>query len=490
MKRDFLIFICCSLLMGACAHRPGISSKEFKGYIAESPVFRTHFTGFALYDTEQEEMVYTHQADKYYTPASNTKIFTLYAALKLLGDSIPALEYRISGDSLLFTGTGDPTFLHPDIMDLDTTYAQQVYHFLKNREEQLVYVPRPTEDKYFGPGWAWSDYNFYYSPEKSVFPIYGNIVRFQFMKGFNKPLASPVFFTSYIDGFPDPEAPYAVFRAQHENYFSYAFKEDSLSFERDVPFIQSDELTAKLLADTLRKNVQRLKPKRKSLMESPMESRVELQVESPLESLSASQRGSAPDALPGLENHSQEGFPVFTQKLYSLPVDSVYKQMMHASDNFFAEQLLMLCSSVFKDTLSTEWTINYMKKHYLNDLPDEPVWRDGSGLSRYNLQTPRTMVALLQKVDEELSDERIKDIFPAGGESGTISAWYANPEGGEPFVFAKTGTLSNMSALSGFLYTKSGKKLIFSFLYNNYITSTLPLKQETEKILQDIYLNY
>ena len=472
MKRDFLIFICCSLLMGACAHRPGISSKEFKGYVAESPVFRTHFTGFALYDTEQEGMVYTHQADKYYTPASNTKIFTLYAALKLLGDSIPALEYRISGDSLLFTGTGDPTFLHPDIRDLDTTYAQQVYHFLKNREEQLVYVPRPTEDKYFGPGWAWSDYNFYYSPEKSVFPIYGNIVRFQFMKGFNKPLASPVFFTSYIDGFPDPEAPYAVFRAQHENYFSYAFKEDSLSFERDVPFIQSDELTAKLLADTLRKTVQLMK-------EWPVE---------PITQLISYHTDN--DSLMVIEVDAQEKFPVLTQKLYSLPVDSVYKQMMHASDNFFAEQLLMLCSSVFKDTLSTEWTINYMKKHYLNDLPDEPVWRDGSGLSRYNLQTPRTMVALLQKVDEELSDERIKDIFPAGGESGTISAWYANPEGGEPFVFAKTGTLSNMSALSGFLYTKSGKKLIFSFLYNNYITSTLPLKQETEKILQDIYLNY
>ncbi len=441
-----LTFLLAATLLGACAARPGISTREFRQDVELSPVFANNFTGFALYDTGLDEMVYTYQADKYYTPASNTKIFTLYASLKLLGDSIPALEYREEGDALFFTGTGDPTLLHPDIQDIDTTYAQQVYHFLKDSEKQLVYVPRPTEDQYFGPGWSWSDYNFYYSTERSVLPLYANVVRFDFMKGFNKPLVSPDYFTSYVQGFADPEAPYSVVRRQYENYFSFRPKEDTLQFSRDVPFIQSAELAARLLQDTLRRNI---------LLRTP-----------------------------------EDSLPAFTRKLYSLPADSVYKRMMQDSDNFFAEQLLMVCSSVFRDTLSTEWTIDYVQENYLADLPDEAVWVDGSGLSRYNLQTPRSIVALLRKVDEELSDARIRTIFPAGGESGTIRSWYPNPEGGEPFVFAKTGTLSNKSALSGFIYTKSGKKLIFSFLHNNYITSTAPLKREMEKILQDIYLHY
>ena len=51
--------------------------------------FQRSFTGFALYDTEREEMVYTYQANKYFTPASNTKIFTLFAGLKMLGSQLP-----------------------------------------------------------------------------------------------------------------------------------------------------------------------------------------------------------------------------------------------------------------------------------------------------------------------------------------------------------------------------------------------------------------
>src|SRR4051812_21906913 len=68
--------------------------------------FNDH-TGFLLFDPSTKKELFSFNADKYFTPASNTKIFTFYAALKILDDSIPALRFTTNNDSLIFWGTGD-----------------------------------------------------------------------------------------------------------------------------------------------------------------------------------------------------------------------------------------------------------------------------------------------------------------------------------------------------------------------------------------------
>src|SRR5690625_1520090 len=113
-----------------------------------SRVFSSNFTGFALYDPEGDSMLYAQNKDRYFTPASNTKLFTFYAGLKLLPDSIRALEYEVRGDSLIFWGTGDPSFLHPDFGN------EKVYGFLKNRSESLFFSDSNFDDKPMGPGWS------------------------------------------------------------------------------------------------------------------------------------------------------------------------------------------------------------------------------------------------------------------------------------------------------------------------------------------------
>ena len=173
-------------------------------------------------------------------------------------------------------------------------------------------------------------------------------------------------------------------------------------------------------------------------------------------------------------------------KIHSQPTDSLLKPMMHRSDNFFAEQSLLMVSNEMLGVMNDAKIIDTLLKTDFKDLPQKPRWADGSGLSRYNLFTPQDFVAILNKMKNEFGMERIKVILPTGGE-GTISSYYKADSG---YIYGKTGTLSGVVAFSGYLYTKKGKLLIFSTLINNHQASATDVRKAVEKFLQGIRNHY
>lgn len=429
---SWLILSSCATSQPTTVSFNKTESSPWQNLVATSPVFRQNHTGFALYDIEKQEMVAEYQSDRYFTPASNAKLFTLYAGLCLLGDSIPALRYTTKGDSLLFWGTGDPSLFHPDMP------ASNVSNFLKNWQGHLFYYPHNYVGKRFGPGWSWGDYPDYYQCELSALPLYGNIVRFT-----NRTVSPRIFKDSLrTAGWSED---FKLTRDEFANHF-YSMGWPSKAFTEDIPYRLSHQLSTQLLADTLKKEV-RLFPK---------------------------------VALG--RNFST---------LYSLPIDTLYRRMLQVSDNMFAEQILLLCASqldVNNEGFDTKKSIEYVKKQFLADLPDEPIWEDGSGLSRYNLFTPRSVVKVLQKIyDKVPSQERLLGLMPVGGKVGTLRNQYKNRP---PFVFAKTGSLANTYCLSGYLRTKKGKILIFSLMNGNFIRKTSEIRNEVERILTEIYEKY
>jgi serine-type D-Ala-D-Ala carboxypeptidase/endopeptidase (penicillin-binding protein 4) len=329
---------------------------------------------------------------------------------------------------LLVRGTGDPSLLHPDLPH------SKVYDFLKNRKEQIFYTPVNFDEKPYGPGWAWSDYNDEYQVERTSLPIYGNIVRFT-GKPAHKFDVQPGYWKKSLKA---DTAVAGIQREQDQNIFHHSKHALPENLIQDIPVHTSDLLTVHLLSDTLKKEIK--------LISIPLT--IELQT------------------------------------VFSIPSDSLYMRMLQVSDNMLAEQLMLIYASANGLPLNTERAIAHATEKHMSDLPDRLVWKDGSGLSRYNLFTPRTIVALLQKIYDKVPRERLFKLMPNGGSSGTLRNLF---KGEKSFIFAKTGSLSNNYNLSGYLITKKGKTLIFSFMNNNFTRPSSEVRKEVERILTGIH---
>jgi len=396
--------------------------------------FQNHI-GFFLYDPQTRKTLLDYQGDRYFIPASNTKIFTLYACLQLLGDSIPSLKYLERNDSLILWATGDPSFLYDKV-----TQENRTYSFLRQHSSSL-YMSSPTvSPDRFGPGWSWDDYSYAYQVERTTFPIYGN--RFRVSKANGSFQISPAFFRTDVAQTSTSREKHELVRDPASNALVYAPGSKSNGGSTwNIPVSFTDGMMLRLLSDTLHREIKSL------------------------------------------------SMPVSTQAaiLYSVPSDSLYRVMMQQSDNFLAEQLLIVCAGILSDTLKPEIAIREAQKRFLEDLPDPPVWVDGSGLSRMNLATPRSVVRMWEKIDAVVPRGRLYAMLAAGGMNGTLQDYYI---GGKPFLYGKTGTLRNNNALSGFLITRRGRTLLFSWMNNNFTSSTGDVRKRMETVLKFVYEKY
>lgn len=413
-----LKFICLAFIFILIGCKSTYVSKKITKQF-DSDFFDNQFTGLLVYNPTSNKVLYNYNADKYFTPASNTKIFTLYAGLQYLPTIIPSFKYTIEKDTLTVLGTGNPTFLHPYFQD--STALKMFKNYKK-----INLILNNLEDRKFGPGWAWEDYDTYFSAEKSSFPMYGNVVTIDFK---NELKISPKALENNVQIKPSNNN-----RSYNSNQFYYQPNSEKTT---EIPMVIDSLLIKKLWNQLLPNKIH-------------------------------------------IANYSPKKME-FTA--YSnIETDSVYKRMMHKSDNFLAEQLLVVASSTISDTLNSNTIRKEILKNQLSDLKQQPRWVDGSGLSRYNLFTPTSFVHVLTKLYTEIPKERLFNFFPVGGKNGTLENWYTGNS--EPYIYAKSGTIGNNYCLSGYLITKSNKVLIFSFMNNHFKTSTNAVRQEIQTILE------
>jgi len=139
------------------------------------------------------------------------------------------------------------------------------------------------------------------------------------------------------------------------------------------------------------------------------------------------------------------------------------------SQNLHAELLLRAVGRARRNAGSFEGGLAEMKT-FLDEIGVEPggyTLYDGSGLSRLDLLTPATVMKLLRYMYDSTVREKWISILPVGGQDGTLSSRFGgSPASGK--VYAKTGSLSHVSALSGYMQRTDGTWLAFSMFVNNY----------------------
>ena len=445
--KSLFLFGCCLCVLFSfisCSTQRQIGKVAGSGLINDSDLVKAH-VGISIFDPLSNKFLYDYQGEKYFVPASNTKIFSCYAGMKYLGDSIAGIRYTEDDTALYLFPTADPTLLHKD-------YSRHpVIAFLQRTPKKVYITNQFWKSEAFGNGWAWNDYNESYMVERSSLPVYGNLIRWIQERTAEENKDSMAFDQSLsIYSLPEvnwkvrfntdhSRKTFFVQRGKNENTYEITQGTENKK-EIELPFVTNGLQSAiELLKDTVYKEI-------------------------------------------GLTNLPRERIQLLNTRIntiFSQPTDSVLKPMMHRSDNFFAEQVLLMAANNKLGVMDDDSMITHLLKTDMADLPNKPRWVDGSGLSRYNVFTPRSFVSVLNKMKNEFPLERIKIVFPTAGE-GTLSSY---PKADSGYIFAKTGTLSGVVALSGFLYTRKNRLLIFSVLINNHRASATEVRRKIQRFL-------
>ena len=130
---------------------------------------------------------------------------------------------------------------------------------------------------------------------------------------------------------------------------------------------------------------------------------------------------------------------------------------------------------------SSENAIEILKNSWGDVFQDELIWYDGSGVSRYNMFTPRTIIQVLKLIRKEIQWNEITQLFPKSGESGTLLD-YPNLKN----IYAKTGTLRNNCNLSGFFENRKGNIIMFSVMVNHFNLSAVEIRNGIAEIVNKI----
>ncbi|WP_441245123.1 D-alanyl-D-alanine carboxypeptidase/D-alanyl-D-alanine endopeptidase [Kitasatospora sp. McL0602] len=417
--------------------------------------------GVQIIDADSGQVVYKHQPDALLTPASTLKTVTSAAALDLLGaDHRFTTEVRTAGGvhgpvlvgDLLLRGGGDPSLRPQDLDDLAARVAASGITTVTGR---VVADGTRYDSTPYGPGWAWDDQPYSYSPQISGLTV-------------------------------APDAEYTMGAVQVTVTPGATAGDDarvSLS-PAETPMQLNGKITTGATGSATTADVER----RRSVNSLDLTGSLAV--------------GAAPvtfwetvedpavytgDVFAGaLERHgvhvvhsdvravtgTRDSKPLASHD--SAPLSELIVPMLKLSNNGMAEQLTKEIGKVKADQGTWAAGINQIKNFLAANGLTTPAGRqvDGSGLSRYDLITPAKMTGLLKVAQTKSWYQAWYNALPVAGNpdrlvGGTLAARMRGTAAANN-VHAKTGSMSGVDNLTGYATTPDGHHLAFTAMLNNF----------------------
>ncbi len=410
--------------------------------IVNRPQFQRSRWGIAIQTLDGKETLYALEADKYFVPASNIKLLVSAAALSYLG-----AQYRIQTPvyaqgstpnltSLRIVGQGDPSLSSSQLQDL----AQQLQSQGIRRVEQLIVSDNHFREPAINLTWQWEDIIFYYATAVNSLILNENTVTLTLMP--QQP--GQAVKLSWDDAIAQRQ-----WRVVNQGITAPAKNPYTIQitgFLAQPNLMIQGELATDAKPDSWRLAI----PNPPSYF---------------LESLRQILEIEGIDVRRGIEQDftSPEATETKITTISSPPLAQLLQQANQRSNNIYAEALLYTLGSKFPDLTSAEAV-----KSILTDLgvdANSYFLADGSGLSRQNLVSPNAITKTLQLMAQIPEAEVYRNSLSLAGVNGTLRRRFRNTAI-EGKLWGKTGTLTGVTSLSGYLETNHYQPLVFSIMVN------------------------
>ena len=423
-----------------------------------APILRGAQVGLIALDTVRGNTIYSQNADQEFMPASNFKLLVGSAALNILGTGFayttsvaadgPPQNGAITG-SVYLRGGGDALL---NAKDLDDAAAAVAAQGVKSVSGSVVTDAAHFDSVRYGYGWSWDDLPFYYAPVITALELEDGVIHMYFSPGAAAGQPAVITIHPFTSGFT----------LDNRLVTGPPKSKDTSELVRPWEQPTTIRITGSYPADAKTSgDVRPSVPDPESYAGDVFSKALAAHG---VAVTGATQSGKTPAAATLLWTKHSEAMP------------QLLADFWYPSDNLMGEMFLKELGYRLKGEPGTVENGIAMENQYLKSAGIDPATvtiSDGSGLSQYDRITPRDLLLILQNDWSSPNRDVVLDALPVAGVRGSLKSSYKGTAA-ENNVFAKTGSISHVRTISGYVKTKTHGPVTFSFVINQWMGEDQP----------------